>query len=107
MEETKNDASNREEPVLPVVEQVGGVSSLLSAGEINCDKCGKIIRHLGRYYYSARECPVCGVRANKIAERETHFSQAHSNEPSRGARYCGECAQKAELLKKESERVPG
>ncbi len=75
------------------------VNSLLGAGEASCDKCGKIIRHMDRYCCNTLECAICGTAGNTITERDSHFSQQHPRQPSRGARYCFECSAKAGYLK--------
>ena len=80
-------------------EKLRGVNSLLGIGDVECGKCGRIIRHLDRYCYNTRECPICGAVFDTIAERDGHFSQRHPNEPSRGTRYCVDCSRKAGYLK--------
>ena len=74
------------------------VSSLLAAGDIECDKCGKMIKHLDRYCCTAHECPICGGTVDTIAELDGHFSQQHPRCPSRGTRYCVDCSLKAGFL---------
>ena len=81
------------------VEKLHGVSSLLGVGKVECDKCGKIIRHLDRYCCNTHECPICGAMSDTIAERDGHFSQKHPPEPSRGTRYCVDCSLKTGYLK--------
>ncbi len=81
------------------LKKLRGVSSLLGIGEVECDKCGKIIRHLDRYCCNTRECPICGAMFDNIAERDGHFSQQHSQEISRGTRYCVDCSFKAGYLR--------
>ncbi len=76
-----------------------GVNSLLGVSEVECDKCRGMIRHLDRYCYNTLECPVCGAKLETIAERESHFSQQHPQEPSRGTRYCLACCTKAGFIK--------
>lgn len=80
-------------------ERPRSVNSLLSVGDTTCDKCGRIIRQLDRYYYSTIECPICGATFETIADRDGHFSQEHPHEPTRGARYCQDCSIKAGYLK--------
>ena len=75
------------------------VNSLLGAAEVPCDKCGKTIRHLDRYCCNTLECAICSATVDTTAERDSHFSQKHPHEPSRGARYCLECSIKAGYLK--------
>ena len=77
-----------------------GANSLLGVGDVECDKCGKMIRHLERYCYDTLECPVCKARFESISERDSHFSQEHPHEASRGTRYCQECCKKAGYLEK-------
>ena len=79
--------------------ELQGVSSLLGIGEVECDKCGKMIRYLDRYCYNTRECPICGAIFNTMTERDGHFGQQHPHEPSRGTRYCAACSLKAGYLK--------
>ena len=81
------------------VERLHGINSLLGVGEVECDKCGKMIRHLDRYCCNTHECPICGAIFETIVEREGHFSQQHPRESSRGTRYCVECSFKAGYLK--------
>ena len=81
------------------LERLQGVSSLLGIGEVECDKCGKTIKHLDRYCCNTRECSVCGVKFETMVERGGHFSQKHPGEVSRGARYCVDCGLKAGYLR--------
>jgi len=81
------------------LERLRGVSSLPGIGEVECDKCGKIIRHLDRYCCNTHECPICGAAFETIAERDGHFSQQHLKKTSRGTRYCVDCSFKAGYLK--------
>jgi len=79
--------------VLPAeLERLRGINSLLGVGEVECDKCGKTIRHLDRYCCSTHECPICGAAFETIAERDGHFSQQHPKKTSRGTRYCVDCS---------------
>ena len=80
-------------------EKLQGVNSLLATGEVECDKCGKMIRYLERYCCNTHECPPCGVVFNTIEELDAHFSQEHPQEPSRGTRYCVECSFKEGYLR--------
>ena len=75
-------------------ERLQGVSSLLSIGEIECDKCGKKISHADRYCCNTHECPACEALFDTITEVHDHFSQKHPHEPSRGTRYCIDCSLK-------------
>jgi len=85
--------------VLPAeLERLRGINSLLGVGEVECDKCGKTIRHLDRYCCSTHECPICGAAFETIAERDGHFSQQHPKKTSRGTRYCVDCSFKAGYL---------
>jgi len=88
-------------------EKLRGVISLLGVGEIKCDKCGKIIEHLDRYCCNTHECPICEATFETIADLDTHFSQQHPQEPSRGARYCVDCSFKAGYLKMVRNRKTG
>ncbi|MFC1992946.1 hypothetical protein ACFLV3_03955 [Chloroflexota bacterium] len=80
-------------------EKLQGVNSLLATGEVECDKCGKITRYLERYCCNTHECPVCGAILDTVMELDSHFSQEHPHEQSRGARYCVDCGLKAGYLK--------
>ena len=94
--------------VLPAdPEKMRGVNSVLGVGEVECDKCGKVIRHLDRYCCNTHECPICGATFEKIAERDGHFSQQHPNKPSRGTRYCVDCSFKVGYLKMVKNRKTG
>jgi hypothetical protein len=92
-------------------EKLNGIISLLSVGDITCDKCGKKIRHLDRYCNNTRECYHCKTVFNLISELNNHFIEVHSQEQPRGARYCTGCATKAGYLrtvknKKTGETLP-
>ena len=76
-----------------------GVNSLIAAGEVECDKCGEMIKHLDRYCCNTHECPICGTILDTITELDGHFSQQHPRYPSRGARYCVDCSLKAGYLR--------
>ena len=80
-------------------ERLRGIISLLGVGEVKCDKCDKMIRHLDRYCCNTHECPICGAIFDTITELDTHFSQQHPQEPSRGTRYCVDCSFKGGYLK--------
>ena len=80
-------------------ERLAGIISELSVGEVKCDKCGKAIRHLGRYCLNTRECYHCKTIFNTIAELNGHFIEKHSPDPTRGTRYCLECSRKAGFLR--------
>ncbi len=80
-------------------EKVQGVISLLGVGEVKCDKCGKMIRHLDRYCCNTHECPRCGTIFDTIVELDAHFSQQHPRESSRGTRYCVDCSFKNGYLR--------
>ena len=80
-------------------ERLRGINSLLGIGEVECDKCGKIIRHLDRYCCNTCECPICGAVFETMVERDSHFGQRHPSETPRGARYCVDCSFKAGYLK--------
>jgi len=80
-------------------ERLRGINSLLGVGEVECDKCGKIIRHLDRYCCNIRACPICRATFDTVAERDSHFGQRHPGETSRGTRYCVDCSFKAGYLK--------
>jgi hypothetical protein len=79
-------------------EKLTGIISLLSVGDVKCDKCGKDIRHLDRYCNNTRECYHCQTVFNLISELNNHFIEVHSPEQPRGARYCTECSIKAGYL---------
>ena len=81
-------------------EKLKGVVSLISVGEVTCDKCGKMIMYGDRYCCNAHECPVCKVIFGTMTELDYHFSQQHAQEPSTGTRYCVDCSLKADYLKK-------
>ena len=81
------------------LEILRGVNSLLGVDEVECDKCGKIIRHLDRYCCNTHECPICGAMFDAITERDSHFSRKHPQEISRGTRYCVDCSLKVGYLK--------
>ncbi|MBI4286006.1 MAG: hypothetical protein HY670_08965 [Chloroflexi bacterium] len=80
-------------------ERAAGVISLLSVGEVSCNKCGGTIRYLDRYCYQTHECPVCGAVLDSINALETHFSLEGHAESPRGTRYCTSCASKAGYLR--------
>ena len=63
-------------------ERLAGIISELSVGEVKCDKCGKAIRHLGRYCLNTRECYHCKTIFNTIAELNGHFIEKHSPDPT-------------------------
>ena len=89
------------------LEIMRGINSLLGIGEVECDKCKKIIRHLDTYCCNTHECPICGATFDTIAERDGHFSQKHRGVASRGTRYCAECSFKAGYLKKVKNKKTG
>ena len=37
-------------------EKLQGIISLMGIGEVACDKCGRVIRHMERYCSNTREC---------------------------------------------------
>ncbi len=76
-----------------------GVNSLLSVGEVDCDKCRGLIRHMERYCYSTLECPLCGASFETLADRESHFSLQHPQDATRGTRYCSPCCAKSGYIK--------
>ena len=80
-------------------EKLQGIISLMGIGEVKCDKCGKIIRHIERYCCNTHECFHDNTIFNTIAELNSHFAEQHSPEQPRGARYCTECSIKAGYLK--------
>ena len=80
-------------------ERLRGINSLLAIGEVQCDKCGKTVRHLERYCCNTLECPTCEASFDTITELKGHFGQQHPLESSRGARYCADCSLKAGYLK--------
>ncbi len=84
-----------------------GVNSLIAAGEVECDKCGEMIKHLDRYCCNTHECPICEAIFATIEELDNHFTQQHSREPSRGARYCIDCSFKAGYLKMVRDKKTG
>ena len=81
------------------IENLRGIISLLSIGDINCDKCGQLIKHLDRYCCNTLECSLCGTILDTTTDLNTHFSQEHSNNPSRGTRYCVNCSLEKGYLK--------
>ena len=83
----------------PTEDKLFGIISLLSIGELKCDKCGKSIRHLERYCDNTQECPFDGNIFNTVEELNKHFSQQHPQVPARGTRYCVEDSLKAGYLK--------
>ena len=96
-----------EQGVLTDSERLKDIISLLGVGEVKCDKCGKMIKHLDRYCYNTRECPICGAICDTLTELDIHFSQQHPREPSRGTRYCVDCGLKAGYLKMVREKKTG
>ncbi len=80
-------------------EKLQGIISLMGIGEVECDKCGKIIRHMERYCSNTRECFHHKTIFNTITELNNHFIEEHSPEQPRGTRYCTECSMKAGYLK--------
>ncbi len=80
-------------------EKFQGIISLMGVGEVTCDKCGKVIRHMERYCVNTRECYHESTVFNTITELNNHFIESHSNEQPRGARYCTECSTKAGYLR--------
>lgn len=88
-------------------ERVRDVISLLGVGEVECDKCGKIIGHLDRYCCHTHECPICGTVLDSIRELDAHISKQHPREPSRGTRYCVDCSFKAGFLKMVRDKKTG
>lgn len=80
-------------------ERLQGIISLLSIGDLKCDKCGKLMRHTDRYCANNRECYHCNELFNSIAELNAHFVEKHSPEQPRGTRYCKECSLEAGYLK--------
>lgn len=80
-------------------EKLEGIISLLGIGDLKCDKCGKIIRHMDRYCSNTRACYHCKTVFNNIAELNSHFIERHSPEQPRGSRYCTECSLKMGYLK--------
>ena len=90
-----------DEPVVALSdsEQLKDVISLLGVGEIRCDKCDKIIKHLDRYCYNTHECPICRTICDTLAALDIHFSQQHPSETPRGMRYCINCSLKVGYLK--------
>ena len=90
------------------MEKLRGVNSLQGAGEVKCDKCRAIIRHLGRYCYNTLECPLCKAAPfDTKADRDSHFSQKHPHETSRGKRYCVDCSFKAGYLRRVRNKKTG
>ena len=80
-------------------ERLQGIVSLLGVGEVKCDKCGKMIRHLDRYCCNTHECLLCGTIFDTIVELDAHCRQQHPRESSRGTRYCVDCSFKNGYLK--------
>jgi len=97
-----------DEPILrTALEVIHGVNSLLGIGEVKCDKCDKMIRHLDKYCCNTHECPICGATFETIAARDSHFSQEHPGMPPRGTRYCADCSFKAGYLVKVRNKKTG
>jgi hypothetical protein len=92
MEEVKQGSSAESE-------KLHGIISMLSVGDVKCDKCGKAIRHLERYCNNTRECFHCLVIFNNTAELNSHFIEQHSPEQPRGTRYCLQCSKDVGYLK--------
>ncbi len=88
-------------------DKLGRDISLLSVGEVKCDKCGKLIRHLDRYCYNSNECPVCGAAVDSLLALDVHLSLQHPTEPPRGTRYCVDCSLKAGYLKMVRDKKTG
>ena len=80
-------------------ERLHGIISMLSVGDLKCDKCGKAIRHMDRYCSNTRECYHCHTVFNSIEELNSHFIEKHAPEPARGARYCIDCSMKEGFLR--------
>ena len=80
-------------------EKLQGIISLLSTGEVKCDKCGKVIHHRDRYCCNTHECPYDGLVFETAEELNKHFSEKHTQQPVRAARYCTEDSLKAGYLK--------
>ena len=80
-------------------ERLHSIISPLGVGEVKCDKCGTMIRHLDRYCCNTHECPFCEVVFDTSIELGSHFRQQHPKEPTRGARYCVDCSFKVGYLK--------
>lgn len=79
-------------------EKLQGIISMLSIGDVKCDKCGKPIRHMERYCNKTRECHHHHVIFNDVAELNSHFIEEHAPEPARGTRYCLSCSLEAGYL---------
>lgn len=88
-------------------EKLQGILSMLSVGDIQCDKCGGMIHHLDRYCVNTRECYHCQTVFNLIAELNSHFVESHNSEQVRGTRYCAECSVKAGYLHKVRNKKTG
>lgn len=73
-------------------EKLQGIISMLSVGDIKCDKCGKTVHHMDRYCNNTRQCHHHKTAFNTIAELNSHFIEEHSPEPARGIRYCLQCS---------------
>jgi hypothetical protein len=80
-------------------EKLHGIISMLSIGDIKCDKCGKSIRHMERYCCNTRECFHCLTIFNNTNELNSHYIETHSPEPARGTRYCTECSMKSGYIR--------
>lgn len=81
------------------IENLRGIISLLSIGDVTCDKCGQLIKHLNRYCCNTLQCPQCNIILGATTELDTHFNQEHTNTPSRGTRYCVDCSLEKGYLK--------
>jgi len=88
-------------------EKLQGIISMLSVGDVNCDKCRNVIRHMDRYCNNTRECHHHLTIFNTIAELNSHFIEEHSPEPARGTRYCIDCSLKAGFLRKVRNKKTG
>ena len=74
------------------IENLRGIISLLSVGDVQCDKCDQPIKHLDRYCCNTLQCPICDTVFDSTADLDTHFNQEHTNVPSRAKRYCVNCS---------------
>ena len=90
---------NNEQVPLADTELPKGIISLLGAGDVICDQCGEIINHLERYCWNTHECPICRTTFDNMQELDTHFSEQHPEQLSRGTRYCIDCSLKQGYLK--------
>jgi len=80
-------------------EKLEGIISMLSVGDVKCDRCGKVIRHLERYCVNTKECYHCNIVFNQIGDLNTHFIEKHAPEPARGTRFCQECSKNLGYLR--------